>query len=281
MRFFHFFVSHSIFISCCAVGLCVETCLLFGLPILYPILGFVFFSTLCSYNFYWLLSKFSSNKNFSLLKKNNITNLSMFFLGALGCVYFFFKANLLIEYVAISILLTMLYSMPLWPFSFSKKIQQLGFVKTILLAFTWAFVTVLFPFYTTSIFGQVVLIFFIKRFLFMLLLCIIFDKREILVDKMQGLETLVTKMNQNKINKLYYSLLGVYFYFNVYFLLFNISNLYFIPSILISFILLFAYIKSLKPQGYLFYYFFIDGLMLVSFFTNCVANFIVYGRNPF
>jgi 4-hydroxybenzoate polyprenyltransferase len=271
MRFLYFFISHSIFISFCAVGLCYETFILLHLPVIFTVLGFVFFSTLCSYNFYWLLSKFYFKQSPFNFLQNNISNITMLLFGGAGSLYFFICSSINLGYLYISILLTLLYSMPLWPFSFTKKMQHLGFAKTILLAFAWAFVTVMLPLSNATMLWNETIALFVIRFLFMLMLCIIFDKRDVVVDKIHGLQTLVTKMDVKKIGFLYYVLLLGYIVFSIYFLR-NNPFIHVLQVLMMSTILGFAYRKSLQPRGYLFYYFFIDGIMLVSLLATLITQ---------
>ena len=66
-------------------------------------------------------------------------------------------------------------------------------MKTILLSFTWAFVTILIPLQIPVFqMSNAAVFLFINRFLFMLMLCIIFDKRDAAVDKIRGLHSLAT-----------------------------------------------------------------------------------------
>ena len=272
MRLLHFILSHSIFIACCAVGLCYETFLLLGIPSSLITLAFVFFSTVCSYNFYWLASKFYFTNDKNNFLKNNLTYISLLFIGAVGALYFFVNSNLSFTSVLISIMLTLLYSMPLWPFEFSKKMQNIGFVKTILLAFTWAFVTVILPAESEIVISLPTLILFSNRFLFMLMLCIIFDTRDVNIDKINGLQSLVSKLDLNKIKIIFFVILTFYLLTSVLFFYTTNSLIQVMQSILITSVLLMAFKKSLKPQNYFFYYFFIDGLMLVSLITNLILK---------
>ena len=74
MKWLHFILSHSIFIAVCAVALAFQTAQLLKLDINLFVYGFIFFATLCSYNFYWILSKLSfapKKKNTATFKKRN------------------------------------------------------------------------------------------------------------------------------------------------------------------------------------------------------------------
>ena len=268
MRILHFILSHSIFVACCAVGLCLETFLLLHLQISCNTIAFVFFSTICSYNFYWLVSKYHFVNDKNNFVRNNLTYLYLLVSGAIGALFFFLNHSLSLISVFISILLTLLYSMPLWPFEFTKKMQQIGFVKTILLAFTWAFVTVILPAESEMVISLPTLILFSTRFLFMLMLCIIFDMRDVDIDKINGLQSLVSKMNLGKMKKVFFVILFFYLITSVLFFYTSLSLTHVLQSVFMAIVLLAAFRKSLQPQNYIFYYFYIDGLMLVSLISN-------------
>ena len=246
MRLLHFILSHSIFVACCALGLCSETFLLLHFQVSYNTLGFVFFSTVCSYNFYWLISKFYFSIDKKYFLKNNLSYIALLFIGAIGASYFFVNSNLSLLSVLISIMLTLLYSLPLWPFKFTKKIQSIGFVKTILLAFTWAFVTVILPAESEMVISLPTLILFSTRFLLMLMLCIIFDMRDVKLDKINGLQSLVSTLDLSKIKIIFYVILS--FYLITSGLFFYTSNflIQILQPVFIALVLFFTFRKSLK-----------------------------------
>jgi 4-hydroxybenzoate polyprenyltransferase len=270
MHFLHFILSHSIFIACCAVGLCFQTNILLHMPHNKTLYGFIFFSTLCSYNFYWLLSKFYfSNKKINMLFiKKEFSFFLIFIAAAIGTCYFALQLPWLLPFIALGLIFTLLYSLPLWPFSFTKKLQHAGFFKTILLSLTWAYVTTLLPVldvydvnFTLTLY---VLLLFVTRFFFMLLLCIIFDTRDISIDKINGLHSLATDVSKTKLRiilRLVYSLhmlsalLFCFYYANV---------TQAIAFIFVGIIFWIVYAQSQKNNSYVFYYFLVDGLMLLS-----------------
>ena len=268
MRLLHFILTHSIFVSCCAVALCYETFLLLQIEVSFPILCFVFFSTICSYNFYWLMCKFYYNANTNNFLKNNLTYISLFCLGAISALCFFINSTLGLIPVLISLVLTIMYSMPLLPFQFAIKLRQIGFAKTILLAFTWALVTVMLPVANSTIPNIPTLILFFNRFLFMLFLCIIFDRRDASLDKINNVQSLVSKMDLAKLKNIYYVLLFLYFLTSCLFIYTSHSLIHLLQSVFMVIVLVAAFRKSLQPQSYFFYYFYVDGLMLVSLLSN-------------
>ena len=276
MRFLHFILSHSIFIAFCAMGLCYQTSLILHTQNNTNLYGFVFFSTICSYNFYWLLSKFYFTRKVdsTLFIKSHLSFLLLFVIALFGTIYFLSKVFFLLPYVVIGIFFTLLYSLPLWPFKFFRKLQKIGFFKTVLLAFTWAYITTILPavnLLETNILPVFVLL--AARFCFMLLLCIIFDKRDITVDKSHGLHSLATDTPAKTLN----SIINIVFisYFIMGLLLryhFNDKQQMFAFLITGAFVW-WVYTLSLKKQGYLFYYFLVDGLMLVSATGSFIAAF--------
>jgi 4-hydroxybenzoate polyprenyltransferase len=280
MRVLHFILSHSIFVACCAVGLCFQTNILLHVPHNENLYGFIFFSTLCSYNFYWLLSKFYfSNRQFDLLFiKKQFTFFLIFFVAIIGTFLFVWKLPSLFTYILVGIFFTLLYSLPLWPFSFTKKLQTAGLFKTVLLSLTWAYVTTFLPvleFDNTSFTPTLsVLLLFATRFFFMLLLCIIFDTRDISIDKINGLHSLATDVSKKKLRTV---LFIVYFLHLIMALLFCFcyANLTQASAyIFVGVIFWVMYVQSLKNKSYVFYYFGVDGLMLLSAVASWVAMYV-------
>lgn len=276
MRFLRFILSHSIFIACCAAALCLQTNILLHIPNNTDIFCFVFFSTLCSYNFYWLLSKFyfSERKFDTLFFKKNMNFFLLFFIATAGTLFFLTNLKSVYIYVIGAVALTLLYSLPLWPFAFSKKLQQAGFLKTILLSFTWAYVTTLIP-AAIVLPGYIipVLILFIARFFFMLLLCTIFDMRDIALDKMHGLHSLATDVGKMKLKIIIVFVFLFYIFAGLLLRFYFKENAQMTAFIITGFIVWAVYRLSLKPRGYIFYYFLVDGLMLISALATFVASF--------
>src|SRR5688572_19868373 len=117
MKWLHFILSHSIFISFCAVALCYQTYTLFGLHPDDLVYLLVFSCTLCSYNAYWLLSKFYFNRSVSFptfirLHFSNVFFFALALLSVLLCVYLIPDV---LRFLVIAGILTFLYTLPLWP----------------------------------------------------------------------------------------------------------------------------------------------------------------------
>lgn len=274
MKWLHFIVSHSIFIAICAVALCYQTSLLLHIEGSFFLYLFIFFSTVCSYNFYWLLSGYSfSDKPLYVFLKKRFSNLLVLMMAAIGLVFSIVKIPRLLPEITVGVILTLLYAVPLLPLNISTFVRKAGLLKTSLLAFTWAFITVYLPYQfapTGNSYTMVLL--FINRFLFMLMLCIIFDARDTSVDKIRGLQSLTTLLSSKKVKQLMSVVFAAYLINGI------VLRIYYheipqIAALLVSGVFTaMVYLLSLKKQGYFFYYFIVDGLMLFSALASYVAS---------
>jgi len=275
MKWLHFILSHSIFIAICAVALAFQTAQLLQFETHVSIYGFIFFATLCSYNFYWLLSKFSfAGKSFftGLLKKESASVCLLIF-SAAGLLFCLLKSPLQTGHVATALLLTIVYSIPLLPFKFLRFTRKAGVLKTTLLAFTWVYVTAFLPMQKSyALLDSADFFILTRRFLFMLMLCIIFDSRDIAVDKIRGLRSLATDLNPATLQILIYSIFVVMFATNFLCTFYGMTGYQSIALQTSTIALLVVYFYSTKKQDYFFYYFMVDGLMLFSALTTFIAS---------
>lgn len=275
MKWLHFILSHSIFIAVCAVALTFQTVLLLKLDINRFVYGFIFFATLCSYNFYWILSKmsFASKNNIPVVLKKEMSNYLLLFVSAIGLLYCFFKSTIPFHFVITAVLLTILYAVPLLPIPALKFTRKAGVLKTVLLAFTWTYVTVVLPLQKDYMLLNNADLFIIsRRFLFMLMLCIIFDNRDKDLDKIRGLRSLATDMPTVTLRIFIYLIFALLFISNFFSANYGITLSQSIALQVSTVALLIVYFYSNKKQGYLFYYFFVDGMMLFSALATYIAG---------
>lgn len=274
MRWLRFILSHSIFIAFAAVALCCQTNILLHTTYPLQLYALVFFATLCGYNFYWLLSKwYFSKKKLSLqFFQVNSSFVCIYLIGFLGCMWFVFMQLEVLPYLLVGAFLTMLYALPMLPFSFAKRLQQLGFFKTILLAFTWAYVTTILPIVfisTVSIISIVLL--FVARFLFMLLLCIIFDNRDVAIDQLHGLHSLATDIKASAVDTLVKIVFALYCIAGILLRWFMLDDAQLYAFVITAIVVWWVYQLSKKPRGYIFYYFFVDGLMVFTALVSYIS----------
>jgi hypothetical protein len=266
MRCLHFIVSHSIFIAICAVALCFKTALLLHGNLSVYLYAVVFFSTICSYNFYWLLSGYIfSGQALQLFFKQHYSNIIVFAIAAAGLLFSLFKIPGLLPVTGVAMLLTLLYAVPLLPFKIFYFTRKAGLLKTFLLAFTWAFVTVYIPCKAAPAGNNITLLMlFSNRLIFMLLLCIIFDARDTNIDKIRGLQSLTTVLKPVTVRYVMILLFIAYIINGIIFRIYYNQAYQIIPLFITGAATAFIYFLSQKKQGYFFYYFLVDGLMLFS-----------------
>jgi hypothetical protein len=274
-RLFYFILSHSIFIAFCSSALSFQTGLLARISINPYLLGFIFFATLCGYNAYWLISRYSfSSITLRSLFVAASSSIFVFISALVGTLFCYFQLNFVFINLAIAVILFVLYLLPILPFKNLGWIKSVGILKTILLAFAWTIITTLIPLQVTLwSMKPLISLLFIHRLLFMLLLCIIFDSRDSAIDKIRGLHSMATVFNPLLIHILIVFIFTGYMSVNYFMLEEGIGIAHFISLSFIGLITLIMYILSLQKRGYLFYYFGVDGLM---FFSTILTGLIEY-----
>lgn len=240
----------------------------------YNLIAFVFFATLASYNFHYILAGSIAKKTVSLSLFTNRPSAVFFlllgFAGAAGCYCY---EPLSFSNVLLSVFLTSIYSIPLLPFKQLDVARKAGILKTVLLAFTWMFVTAYLPMaeyeMQFSSLGKLILA---KRFLFMLMLCILFDNRDVKVDQVNGLHSLATDLSPAMMRGLIFIVFVLLFTLNFYFGKLDISSRQVIALQLSSLATLAVYFYSRKKPGYFFYYFIVDGMMILMVLLTTIAS---------
>ncbi len=228
---------------------------------------FVFFSTLCSYNFHWRLTRAPDSEMIRLKWTQQHKKLQLFLIvaGLAGAAWF---ALCFIDswiWFAFSIALTFLYSAPKLPLRAFGALKKIAVGKTIFLSFVWTYVTTALPILIAG--GRWTMdsiLFLVSRFFLIYAICIIFDNRDRERDKQEGIRSMVTHFSQANVKRLFQASL----------ILFLISSclLYcysFTPAVIIALLIPGAIVWSgydafaNNYSDYL-YYFVLDGLMMLS-----------------
>ena len=275
MKWLHFILSHSVFIAICAVAMCFQTATLLQIYADKWLLGFIFFATVFSYNSYWLLSKkiFGSVFYQPLFFKKERLKFILLGIYVTGLLICYLQSPLTINLIWPALILNLLYALPLLPFKVLSFTKRIGFLKTILLAFTWMYVTAFLPMLKpASSLSDMESALLLNRFLFMLLLCVVFDNRDASVDKIKGLHSIATDL---KPASLKFFVLFLFFLLGgtAYLLRYLGMELLQTVALLLSALAIgYIYYLSLQKRGYFFYYFFVDGLMLFSALATYIAG---------
>jgi len=263
-----FFLFTSLFVSCCAVIMVYQTYTLIAGKTVNPYFAaFVFFSTVCSYNFHWALTPHSiapsqrlqwdeKHKSFHLL-------LSIAGLAGAAVCFFFIKEHWF--YIGIAALLTFLYTAPKISFPPFQWLKKIAIGKTIFLAMTWTYVTAVLPILIEGNSGIEKTIFFCTgQFFFIYSICILFDFRDREDDKKEGIRSMITNFDERGIDILF--IISIITFFVLSILLKQTGMQWInIGILLIPALLLITIYRHAKRNfsDYL-YYLVLDGLMMLS-----------------
>lgn len=244
-----------------------QTCLLFSIPFSFSLAGFVFFGSVCSYNFHWYLTPphvENPSGKMAWNISNKMVHLILFVLGLAGSALFTF---LLIEHwfwLGITAFLTFLYSAPKIAHPVFSYLKKVALGKTIFLAFAWTHVTSLLPLVIELKTVSAAAIWFVaNRFFYLYAICILFDYRDVEEDRKAGIKSLITYLNEKGIDALFWgSILVVVVTSFILLSYFSVAEVValLIPVILLSLL----YHPSKKNSSDYLYYFVLDGLMMLS-----------------
>ncbi len=241
--------------------------LLIDFPIQWQVVTFIFFATNFTYHFASYTVSGIQNKRSIWIQQNKKLIKKILWIDGIGLLIIFptlhFNSIILIATLA---LFALSYN---YPFKKSNGeyfyLRQYSIIKIFLISSIWTFSTVLFPILESGVSLSIEELFFLlfKRFLFVFVLLIPFDIRDIQPDKESNLKTLPILIGEKKSSFLLIFLLLFivleYFWFDLNRNFSHFSG--FISSIVISsFILLNQRIK----RNEFYYLILIDGLLILQ-----------------
>jgi 4-hydroxybenzoate polyprenyltransferase len=240
-----------------------------------PLYFFVFFSTICSYNFHWYLTPDTQTEMIRArwTQQHKRLHLVLYAVGLVGSAWY---GLMLIHHwfwLSGAVLLTFLYSAPKLPFKPFTHLRKIAVGKTIFLAFVWMYVTTFLPVAISSEkISTAHVLFCISRFFLIYSICIIFDYRDRENDRREGIISMITLFNEKGIDKLFYTSLLI-FYVSSYLLHYYGFPLMVITLLIIpGFIVTALYRYAKKSFSDYLYYFILDGLMMCSaLFTSLLS----------
>lgn len=176
---FNFYINSSIHVALAVFSLSYITLLELEVSYAETVLSFVFYAAISGYNFvkYFGIAKFHHRQLASRLKWIQILS---FFCFLLMCFYAI-KLQLKTFFLLIGFgMLTVFYAMPF----LSKSIRDMSGLKVYAIAFVWAGTTVLLPVINEELpITSEVVVMFIQRFLYVLVLMLPFEIRDLKYDK--------------------------------------------------------------------------------------------------
>jgi 4-hydroxybenzoate polyprenyltransferase len=265
---FDYFLFTSIYISFCAVLMTWQSSYLLHLGISSKCYWFVFFATLCSYNFHWYLTPAANSNSlartqWSLRHKN--THLILYFAGVLGSIIFFIKLREHWFALFFATLLTFLYSAPKIPLPYFRFLKQVAIGKTIFLTTVWTYVTAILPvFIADDHFNHEMKWFAASRFFLIYGICILFDYRDRSDDKEEGIRTMVNYFDESGVNRLFIFSVIAFIIFSCGLFFTELSWVSVLVILIPGIILFLLYPQSKHSRSDYLYYFILDGLMMLS-----------------
>jgi 4-hydroxybenzoate polyprenyltransferase len=163
------------------------------------------------------------------------------------------------------------------------NLRQVSLIKPFVIGFVWAGAVSIYPvlYYDVKyskevLFDLLACLLFLKNFMFVSVLAIMFDIKDYVTDSHTQLNTLVVKIGLRK--TIFYVLLPLPVLGLLTFLSYAIPHQFDIPKmilILLPFLLLIAVAYSLKQRRSLLYYLIVvDGLMVLKALFGIVASFV-------
>lgn len=266
-KIFDFFLFTSIYIAVCCVVMIYKSYLVFDLSPNWDFLLFSIFGTLCSYNFHWFLtpSLYGESKKASWSYRNKTLHAVLFFGGLVGAAYYGFQLLQYWEWLLATAFITFLYSAPKIPFKSFIWLRKIAIGKTIFLAYSWTHITAFLPIQLAGApWTNAQLLFVINRFFLIYPICILFDLRDKEEDKREGIRSMITEYSNEGVTVIFWGSLLVFLGTTLALYFTGMSLPYvlalFVPGLLLSFL----YTYSQRNLSDYYYYFVLDGLMMLS-----------------
>ncbi|MFC6996299.1 UbiA prenyltransferase family protein [Rufibacter roseus] len=202
----------NLFISGCAAGLVYETYLLSGIPASLRLAAIVFFGTMFVYNIDGLLPyKFNQEELVSQrtqwVRQNRLLLQTIAMASALCAITLYYTALFELNFWFILHLLVVagLYSVPFIPEQDRYiPLRDVPLLKVFMIAYVWTAITVQLPLMEAAhdLFSPENLFLFLRRFLFIFSLTLVFDIRDVNKDQLTGTITFPVKWGVERTKKL-------------------------------------------------------------------------------
>lgn len=262
------FVFSSLYIALCAVLMVWQTTrLLLDSPPSGRLLGFVFFSTICSYNFHWYLTPHSvpSSQRVSWTHHHKVLHFILYLAGLVGAAVYFFYLLEYLPALCLAAFLTFLYSAPKLPQRIFLRLRHIAVGKTFFLTFVWVYVTTVLPIIIAGApwKGSFVL-FTASRFFLIYAICILFDYRDREDDKASGIRSLITILNEKGIDRIFILSITLFFLCNIGLYFYHFPAIYIALLLVPGIIVALLYQRAKRDFSDYLYYIVLDGLMMFS-----------------
>ena len=267
IQFFNYLIFGNIFIAVCAALMSYYTFEVFDEPVSLALLGFIFFASISSYSFHSYLptteKEYSEKVKWGLNRRKYF--LFLLIIGSVGAAVFLFFLKQDLKLILALLLFTVLYSSPKIKFEKFTFFKRFGTAKTIYLAAIWTLVTVSLPLSAMDInTGNAGMLFFANRFFLIYAICILFDLKDKEYDMQRGIKSIITILDEKKIELLFFICLILFFISSLVFYIFRDSGLIVLTLIAPGSLLLFLFQRSKETKSDYWFSFVLDGVMMLS-----------------
>lgn len=260
--FFKFYINSSIHVALAVFAMGWITLLEFNLPFDGACLYFIFFASVTGYNFvkYYGLAQFHHKSLTNKLKAIQLFSAVVFFL----MLYLFFKLTLKVQFIIVLLgAFTFFYAIPIIPKKYlldeHKNLRQISGLKIYVIALVWTCVTVILPLQNANYdFNFEVIITLIQRFVYVLVLMLPFEIRDLNFDNLK-LATIPQQIGVKKTKVLGCALL-VLFFFLAFFKGAQLKGNYILIDLAICVSTFMALICSKQKQSYFYAAFWVESL---------------------
>lgn len=275
------------FYGLCAILLSIEsTLILTGSCPSFFTLAFIYLSTVAYYSYAYLKETqsgiydersnwYHKHKNYVIIRQVLLVMVVLYIaILKLGGIKIFFSLNASVQSVLlVSLLLSILYYLPNRNTKNIKSVRNWGIAKSISIAWVWTVSCCLLPIILAikidnhAIVGIVhCVLYFTQLFIFILLLAILFDIKDLARDKEELVNTIVLKYGvKNTIQKFALPLVSAYTFIScLIYHFFDQSLLYLLSQILLIVLVYFVISIIIKVKSIHYNILFIDGLIIVK-----------------
>lgn len=260
-RIFDFYINSSIHVALSVFSLAWITLLEFELPYDKNVLFFIFFASITGYNFvkFFGLAKFHHRSLAKWLKYIQLFSLVCFLLM---CYYVLQLEQTTLVYISVFGVVTFLYAIPFLPKKIfldeKQNLRSLSGLKVYVIAIVWCGVTVFLPLANADfLMNWDVSITVIQRFVFVLVLMLPFEIRDLQYDSVK-LATIPQQIGVKKTKLIGVLLLMVFFFLD--YLKDDMQLMNLLVLLVVTAITLLSVVLAKKEQSKYYSAFFVEGI---------------------
>lgn len=262
-----FFVYSNLYIAIGAVLMVFQTVYIFDLGLDINFIYFIFFATIMSYSFHWyLLSDIENSFDRQIWTHSHKKLLFIFFIiGTIASIYFFIKLKDHWFWIFSIGVITFFYSAVKIPYKPFTYLQKIAVEKTLYLSIVWTYITAVLLFIIAGTVWQIDhIVFILNRFFLIYAICILFDVRDREPDRKTRTKNSITLLSMGTVELIFKAALLLFFLSAIFLSFFELTTFELIALALPGVLLAFSFKKSVNTHSGLWYYFYLDGLMMLS-----------------